>query len=158
LKLGWMFLLLAAALFVDGWLKARVGEDWDAVDKVAFVLAPICATEFLLAAEWVALPLMWTALAWVISGVALVECGRKFKDRALECCGHGAAALAVMRLFVMNLQSEDMWHHVSLRLITVAASCATLYVASRWQVIAEDDGVGPTKDAGDFFSRVARSA
>ena len=42
-KLGWMFLLLAAALFVDGWLKTRVGEDWGAVDRAAFVLAPICA-------------------------------------------------------------------------------------------------------------------
>jgi Predicted membrane protein (DUF2339) len=157
-KLGWMFLLLAAALFVDGWLKVRVGEDWDAVDKVAFVLAPICATEFLLAAEWVALPLMWTALVWVISAVALVECGRKFKDRVLEWCGHGAAALAVTRLLILNLQRGDMWHHVSLRLITVAASCATLYVASRWHVVAEQKGAALKKDAGDFFSRVAASA
>ena len=157
-KLGWMFLLLAAALFVDGWLKTRVGEDWDSVDRAAFVLAPICATEFLLAAEWVALPLMWTALAWVISAVALVECGTKFKDRALEWCGHGAAALAVTRLLILNLQRDDMWHHASLRLITVAASCAVLYVASRWQVIAEEDGATPKKDAGDFFSRVWSSA
>jgi hypothetical protein len=157
-KLGWMFLLLAAALFVDGWLKARVGEDWDAVDKVAFVLAPICATEFLLAAEWVALPLMWAALVWVISAMALVECGRKFKDRALEWCGHGAAALAVTRLLILNLQRDDMWHHVSLRLITVAASCATLYMASRWHVIAEGNGAAPKKTAGDFFSRVVTSA
>ncbi|MFY9732982.1 MAG: DUF2339 domain-containing protein [Candidatus Acidiferrales bacterium] len=157
-KLGWLFLLLAAALFVDGWLKARVGEDWDAMDTVAFVLAPICATGFLLAAEWVALPLMWTALAWVISAMALVECGRKFKDRALEWCGHGAAALAVTRLLILNLQRDDMWHHVSLRLITVAASCATLYVASRWHVIAEKDGAAPAKDAGDFFLRLTTSA
>ena len=157
-KLGWLFLLLAAALFVDGWLKARVGEDWDAVDTVAFVLAPICATGFLLAAEWVALPVMWAALVWVISAMALVECGRKFKDRALEWCGHGAAALAVTRLLILNLQRDDMWHHVSLRLITVAASCATLYVASRWHVVAEEGGAASKKDAGDFFSRVATSA
>jgi uncharacterized membrane protein len=135
-----------------------VGEDWDAVDKVAFVLAPICATEFLLAAEWVALPLMWAALVWVISAMALVECGRKFKDRALEWCGHGAAALAVTRLLILNLQRDDLWHHVSLRLITVAASCATLYVASRWHVVAEEGGAAPKKEAGDFFSRVATSA
>jgi hypothetical protein len=157
-KLGWMFLLLAAALFVDGWLKARVGEDWGAVDTVAFVLAPICATGFLLAAEWVPLPLMWTALVWVISGVALVECGRRFKDRALEWCGHGAVALAVTRLLVLNLQRDETWHHVSLRLITVAASCAALYVASRWHVVAEKDGATPKKDASDFFSRVASVA
>jgi uncharacterized membrane protein len=157
-KLGWMFLLLAAALFVDGWLKTRAGEDWDAVDRVAFVLAPICATGFLLAAEWVALPLMWTAPVWVISAVALVECGQRFKGRALEWCGHGAAALAVTRLFVLNLQRDETWHHVSLRLITVAASCAALYLASRWQVIAEAEGATPKKDAGDFFSRVAASA
>jgi hypothetical protein len=157
-NLGWLFLLLAAALFVDGWLKARAGEDWDAVDTVAFVLAPICATGFLLAAEWVALPVMWAALAWVISAMALVECGRKFKDRALEWCGHGAAALAVTRLLILNLQRDDMWHHVSLRLITVAASCATLYVASRWHVVAEEGGAASKKNAGDFFSRVATSA
>ena len=157
-KLGWLFLLLASALFVDGWLKARAGEDWDAVDTVAFVLAPICATGFLLAAEWVALPVMWAALVWVTSAMALVEFGRKFKDRALEWCGHGAAALAVTRLLILNLQRDDMWHHVSLRLITVAASCATLYVASRWHVVAEEGGAAPKKDAGDFFSRVGTSA
>ena len=115
-KLGWMFLLLAAALFVDGWLKTRVGEDWDSVDRAAFVLAPICATEFLLAAEWVALPLMWTALAWVISAVALVECGTKFKDRALEWCGHGAAALAVTRLLDFEFATR---RHVASRELAV---------------------------------------
>jgi len=157
-KLGWMFLLLAAALFVDGWLKAHLGEHWDAVDTVAFVLAPICATGFLLAAEWVALPLMWTALVWVISGVTLVECGRRYKDRALDWCGHGAAALAVTRLLALNLQRDETWHRVSLRLITVVASCAVLYMASRWHLVAETDGATPKKDASDFFSRVATAA
>jgi hypothetical protein len=66
--------------------------------------------------------------------------------------------LAVTRLFVLNLQRDETWHHVSLRLITVAASCAALYLASRWQVIAEAEGATPKKDAGDFFSRVAASA
>ena len=83
---------------------------------------------------------------------------KEIQGRALEWCGHGAAALAVTRLLILNLQREDMWHHVSLRLITVAASCATLYVASRWNVIAGEDGAAPKKDAGDFFSRVATSA
>lgn len=106
------------------------------MDTVAFVLAPICATGFLLAAVWVALQLMWAAPVGVISAMALVECGMRFKDRALEWCGHGAAALAVTRLFVLNLQRNETWHHVSLRLITVAVSCAALYLASRWHVIA----------------------
>ena len=157
-KLGWMFLLLAAAFFVDGGMKARVDEDWTPVDAVAFVLALICATGFLLAAEWVALPVMWTAFAWVLSGVALVECGKRFKDRVLELCGHGAAAFAVMRLLILNLQRQETWHHVSSRLITVAASCAVLYVASRRHVVAEVDGGAPKGDAEDFFSRLGSAA
>ena len=157
-KLGWMFLLLAAALFVDGWLKARVGEDWGAVDTVAFVLAPNLR-------DWILVGGGMGGASADVDGVGVGDLSDGAGGMRKEIQGQSAGVVrardggvTVTRLLILNLQREEMWHHVSLRLITVAASCATLYVASRWQVIAEKDGAAPAKDAGDFFSRLATSA
>jgi uncharacterized membrane protein len=130
-KLGWLLLVLAAAYFVNGRLKQRLGDDVSLFDEWAMTVAPVVATVFLLAAAWVALPFFWTAVAWVLTGVALVEAGRKLDDAVLRYCGHGAALLAFVRLLFVNMADERTWHHVSLRLLTVSLCCAIFYLASR---------------------------
>lgn len=130
-KLGWLLVALATAYFVDGRLKERMGEDLSPFDEFASILATLVATGFLLAAAWVALPFFWTAVAWVATGVVLVEAARKLDDAVLRYCGHGAALLAFVRLLFVNMADEKTWHNVSLRLITVSLCCAVFYVASR---------------------------
>ncbi len=130
-RMGWLLLAIAAAYLVDGQLKSRLGEDSSEVDRLALPTVSVAGTIFLLAAAWVALPLFWTAVAWVVAGVALVEASRKVGDNMLRYCGHGAVLLAVARLLFVNMARTDTWHNVSLRLITVGLSCATLYLASR---------------------------
>jgi uncharacterized membrane protein len=130
-KLGWLLLVLAAAYFVNGRLKQRLGDDLSLFDEWAMTFAPVVATLFLLAAAWVALPFFWTAVAWVVTGVALVEAGRKLDDAVLRCCGHGAALLVFVRLLLVNMADDRTWHHVSLRLLTVSLCCAIFYLASR---------------------------
>src|SRR3984957_930277 len=130
-KLGWLVLVLAAAYFVNGQLKQKLGQDLSPFDEWAALLASVVGTVFLLAAAWVALPVFWTAVAWVVTGVALVEAGRKLDDAVLRCCGHGAALLVFVRLLLVNMADDRTWHHVSLRLLTVSLCCAIFYLASR---------------------------
>lgn len=143
-RLGWLLVALAAAFYANRQLKRRLGEDLSPVDEIALALAPVVATVFLLAAGWVALPIFWTAVAWVAAGVALVEAGRIQHDDMLRYCGHGAGLLAVARLLIVNMMREDTWHNVSLRLLTVSLSCAMLYLASRRHLPApEPEATGP---------------
>jgi hypothetical protein len=130
-KLGWLLLMLAAAYFVNGRLKERLGQDLSPFDEWATLLSSVVGTVFLMAAAWVALPFSWTAVAWVATGVVLAEAARKLDDPVLRYCGHGAAFLAFVRLLFVNMASERTWQNVSVRLITVGLCCAVFYVASR---------------------------
>lgn len=74
---------------------------------------------------------MWVALVWAGVGVALNEFGRRWDDRVLRGCSHGAALLAAVRLLTINLEHKPGFHGVSLRLLTVALAAAMFYLASR---------------------------
>lgn len=126
-KLGWMFLALAVAFYLNGRLKDHLGTQATQLDEVASECSPVIATGFLLAGAWVALPFMWTGLAWIVAALMLVKIGRWFRYRMLPFCGHASALLGVTRLAIVNMLSEDAWHHISLRLATVAASSLLLY-------------------------------
>lgn len=127
-KLGWMLLALAAAFYLNGRLKDRLGPETTQVDDVASEGSPVIATAILLAAAWVALPFLWTGLAWTVAAVLLVNIGQRFRYRMLPICGHASALLAVVRLVIVNMPRSDAWHNISLRLVTVAASAALLYL------------------------------
>ncbi len=127
-----MLFALAAAFFLDGHFAPRLlREDAGEIDSAASKAAQVIATSFLLAGFWVALPKMWIAVLWTIVGVALGMVSRRLADETLRWCGHAAAAAAVARLLVINLQETQPWHGISLRLVTVSISVAALYVASR---------------------------
>jgi Predicted membrane protein (DUF2339) len=133
-RAGWMLVALAAAFYVNSQLK-RFSEDFTELDSAAARISPGIATIFALAAAWVALPFMWTALAWTVIAAALIATGRRFIDRRLCNCGHFAALLALVRLAALNLERGDpaagSVHGVTLRLITVSISALLLYAISR---------------------------
>ena len=130
-KLGWLLVTIAGAYFVNGQLKNRLGENLMSIEAIALLFAPVMGTIFVLAATWVALPFLWTAVAWLAVGVALLEASRPLTDEVLWYCGHGAAFLAFARLLTVNISGEETWRHVSLRLITVGLCSAILYLESR---------------------------
>jgi uncharacterized membrane protein len=130
-KSAWLMIALAAAFYSNARLRAWLGEDATAMDDFATAACPPIATAFALAAAWFGLPFVWIGLVWMIIGVALVQIGRRISDRNLSACGHVAAAAAVFRLLVVNLEHPYPWHQVSLRLVTVGLSCALLYFFSR---------------------------
>lgn len=154
-KIGWLLLALAVAFYVDGRLKDRLGERAEQIEQIAFTICPPLATGFLLAAAWVALPFFWAGLIWIVTGVALVEASRPLRDKALWTCGHGAALLAVARLLIVNMAHDDLWHNVSLRLITVGFSCAIIYAASRRNLAWELEGKPPATSVRDLSGALA---
>ncbi len=133
-QLAWVLVAIAGAFFLNGLLKSRLEDGPSQVDEVALTAAPILATVFLLAAAWVALQSMWIGFVWLIAGVALAELGLEVGDKLLRYCGYGAVAMAVGRLALWNLGSNERWEYGSLRLFTVGVSCAILYAASRRHV------------------------
>ncbi len=129
--LAWVLVAIAGAFFLNGMLKSRLIDDASPVDELALTLSPILATLSLLTAAWVALPSMWIGFLWLVAGVALAELGLDVGDLLLRYCGYGAIVIAVGRLALWNLGSDDRWEYGSLRLFTVGVSCAILYLASR---------------------------
>ncbi len=133
-RAGWMLIALAVAFYVNSQLK-RFSEDFTDLDNVGARISPGIATIFGLAAAWVALPFMWTALVWTIVAAALIAIGRRFVDRRLCNCGHFAALVAMVRLAALNLERGDpaagSVHGLSVRLITVSISALLLYAISR---------------------------
>ena len=136
LKTGWILLAIAAAYYLNGQVKAKLEGQADFIDEIGFLVAPCLGSGFLLAALWFALPFVWTALAWAIAAFALVEIGARNRGRRLWWCGHASMALSVVRLLVVNLSRQEMWHNVSLRLLTVGLSGALLYLAARRSAFA----------------------
>ena len=129
-KLGWMLLALAAALYFDGTLHRRLASQADKTDETASQVSILVGTLFLLASAWVALPFLWTGLAWTALAIALVSLGTHFGNRTLTLCGRGSTLLAVVRLLAVNMSRTDTWHGISLRLVTVGTSAALLYLST----------------------------
>ena len=96
----------------------------------------------LLIAAWAAFPESWTAVAWAALGLALALTGWRWKVPQLGYQANGLAILAVVRVLSLNLDAAQKWHGLTLRLITVAATAALLYVTSSWSAapnLAEED-------------------
>jgi len=144
---AWLMIALAAAFYLNSRLRSRLGESATAVDEIACAASPGIATAFAFAAAWIGLPFVWTALVWTLIAVAVVQIGRRLPDRFLSAWGHIAVGLAVLRLLVVNLPHPYPWHQVSLRLVTVAGSCALLYVFARQNAPLRQAEAPPAADA-----------
>ncbi|MCL5288305.1 MAG: DUF2339 domain-containing protein [Acidobacteria bacterium] len=129
---GWMLLVLAAAFYLNARYAPRLLVEHATETELA--AATICfgaGTAFLLAAVWFALPFMWVGLAWTALALIICEFGRRWDEKALRVCGHGAALLAAVRLLYINLQYAPAISGVSLRVVTVAIAAAMFYIGAR---------------------------
>lgn len=96
----------------------------------------------LLIAAWAAFPESWTAVAWCALGLALALLARRLMRAATESSetrirdlyfqANLFALLAVVRILVINLEATAKYHGLTLRLLTIAAVSALLYVTSKW--------------------------
>ena len=72
------------------------------------------------------------AVVWALGGLALAWMGRKLAKADLTYQANAAAAAAVFRVWMVNYDASALYHHLSMRLITVTAVAALMYVTSRW--------------------------
>ena len=88
-----------------------------------------CAASFLLVLlGWVEYRNAWVAAIWIVFALAAAIVGRYLKLREFSIKSGLLALVAVGRVVLVNLQVDQTWHNMSLRLVTVGIVIAVLYV------------------------------
>jgi len=77
---------------------------------------------------WVEYRNAWVAAIWIVFALAAALVGRYLKLREFSIKSGLLALVAVGRVVMVNLQVEQTWHNMSLRLVTVGIVIAALYV------------------------------
>jgi uncharacterized membrane protein len=129
-----VFVVAAAVFYCNAHWVLRRWTDLFAQEferRVMQRLSYVAAIMMLIAA-WIAFPETWTAVAWCLLGLALAVAGSRFNFPELRYQANFLALVSVVRVLAINLQSEDKYHGLSLRLITIALVAGLLYVTSRW--------------------------
>ncbi|MGD0629735.1 MAG: DUF2339 domain-containing protein [Terracidiphilus sp.] len=91
-----------------------------------------CATALIAALAWNESPQPWLAAIWAILAITLAVIDRIFEIEELPYQAHVLALLAVIRAVTYNIFTQEQWHGVHLRLITVSIVIAALYAMARW--------------------------
>ena len=72
------------------------------------------------------------AVIWAAGGLVLAWVGRRLGKRDLTYQANVAALAAVARVWLVNYDAGEVYHHFTLRLITVTAVAVLLYVSAHW--------------------------
>lgn len=81
---------------------------------------------------WIMFPEAWTAVAWCALGLGLALAARRFSVPEFGYQANLLAVAGVIRALGMNLGTEEHFHGISLRLITVALVVGALYTTAKW--------------------------
>jgi hypothetical protein len=98
------------------------------------------ATGLLSVLAWHESPQPWLAVVWAAFALVLALADRWFQIEELPWQAHLLAAMTVARCLMFNLEETGKWHGVDLRLLTVGAVIAALYVLARWVRMPEGQG------------------
>lgn len=140
-----VLLALAAALayFNVYWVLKRYPDLFaHEVDRRVMQRMSYVGAVLLLIAAWAAFPESWTSVAWCALGLAVALLARRLaastaestetRIRDLYLQANLFALLSVLRILVINLEDTAKYHGLTLRLVTVTAISALLYVTSKW--------------------------
>jgi len=131
---------LGAAFFYGGahWVQRRWRElITTQFEDLCFRRLSYLAGVMALVGAWLAWPSAWTAVAWSALALGLAAVGKRDKTRELLHQANVLAALAVLRVLVVNLHALETYHHLTLRLISVSLVAGLLYLCSRYTGIQE---------------------
>ncbi len=92
------------------------------------------------------------AVVWAAGGLALGWMGRKLAKQDLTYQANAAAAAAVARVWLVNYDATEIYHHLSLRLITVTLVAGLLYVSSRWSWIEKANALTQRRWVADIYT------
>jgi len=134
-----MIFAIAAAIFYGNshWVSRRWADLFShTIDKRLTQYLSYVAALMGVIGLWVAFPEAWTVVAWGAFGLGLVVAARRFGIRELDHQAMAIAAVAIIRVFAINLGTSSDWHHVSVRLLSIGAVALLLY-ATAWSKSAE---------------------
>jgi hypothetical protein len=97
---------------------------------VAAYLHTTAATFLLALLMWYEASTGWLAAFWALFAFALAALDRRFKLDDLRWQAHALAAITVLRCIGVNLHNGELWHGLSVRLLTLSIVAVVFYAMS----------------------------
>lgn len=138
LSLGLLFAAAAGAFYFNAHVATRrwAGLFSEEGDKRAARQTSYAGAVMLLAGAYVAFPSGWTAVAWMALSLALARSALRWELPGLTLQANAFAALAFLRILLINLQSTDTLPvgpvGLHARVLTISLVAVMLYFGSRW--------------------------
>ena len=89
------------------------------------------ATAMLVLLAWYEAPSGWLAAVWAVFALVLALVDRRFEVEELAWQAHVLATLTMLRSVTVNLYVVEIWHGISVRLLSLAMVTVVLYALSR---------------------------
>jgi hypothetical protein len=119
--------LVAAGLY---FLSRKAAPEERYARAVAF-LHSFAATGLLALLAWYEYPNGWLAPLWAAFALALAIVDQRFELEELPWQSHILAGLTLLRSVSVNLYVTDLWHGISVRLLSLAIVAVIFYALSR---------------------------
>jgi hypothetical protein len=107
-------------------------------EPISAYLHTWAATGLLAVLAWYEAPNPWLAVIWATFALILAIVSRRWRVREFPWQAHIMAIVAVLRVLLVNLATEEKFHGLSLRLVTTVIVITILYVLSRLIPLAEE--------------------
>jgi hypothetical protein len=121
--------LVAAGLYA---VSRRATNQSASHGQIAAYLHTTAATFLLALLMWyeVAAGSGWLAALWAIFALVLTAIDRRFQLNDLRWQAHALAAITMLRCVGINLRDEELWHGISVRLLSLAIVAVIFYAMS----------------------------
>jgi predicted membrane protein DUF2339 len=126
--------LVAAGLY---FLSRKAAPEERYARAIAF-LHSFAATGLLALLAWYEYPNGWLAPLWAAFALVLAIVDQRFELEELPWQSHILAMLTLLRSVSMNLYVTDLWHGISVRLLSLAIVAVIFYALSRLIRMPED--------------------
>ena len=141
----WQLAALFAIAVVIFYSNAHwAARRWKALFTTDFERQYLLALSYLggvlaLAGVWLAFPGAWTGVAWTTLALAAAVAAARFEINAVWVQGLIFALSGYAWTLARNLDADERWHGMTLRLITMGVVAALLYVTARPVGLAKID-------------------
>ncbi|HYL62477.1 MAG TPA: DUF2339 domain-containing protein [Candidatus Methylomirabilis sp.] len=119
--------LVAAGLYA---VSRRATNPSASHGLVAAYLHTTAATFLLALLMWYEASTGWLVALWALFALALTLVDRRFQLDDLRWQAHALAAITLVRCIGINLTNEELWHNISVRLLTLSTVAVIFYAMS----------------------------
>lgn len=119
--------LVATGLYA---ISRRATNESASHGLIAAYLHTIAATLLLAVLMWYEASTGWLVAFWALFAFALAAIDRRFKLDDLRWQAHALAAITMLRCIGVNLHNEELWHGLSVRLLTLSIVAVVFYAMS----------------------------